>query len=181
MRGRYHFFRTALGGVNGHWLKKCPVIILTVVRGKYPVTKTWNGQRVVVETSFSFVIAMVKARLREAAATLKRMKLEKWDYPSQRTAWWPDVVRHASDAYGYHEPDLPAEVLDRAAIDRMEEVLGWLLWLENGSQRLVWARASKLTWRQLETADGRSRETLRKEHDKALAVIVEHLAEGKAA
>lgn len=130
------------------------------------------------EASFAMVIAMVKARLVEAAATLKRMKVERWDYPSQRLAWWPDVVRRASEAYGYYEPDTLAGAPDPAAIDRMEEVLGWLLWLaEDGQQRLVWARAERLTWRQLETRDGRSRETLRKAHDKALAVIVGHLAE----
>ena len=126
------------------------------------------------ETSF----AMVKAHLREAAATLKRMHLERWDYPSQRTAWWPDVVRDSSDSY----PDETTKVSRAApapgAIDRMEEVIGWLLWLtNNGDQRLVWARASRLTWRQLETNDGRSRETLRKVYDKALAVIVAQLAE----
>ena len=129
------------------------------------------------ETSFAMVIAMVKARLREAAATLKRMHLERWDYPSQRTAWWPDVVRQASDAYGYQDTHMARSVPAPGAIDRMEEVLGWLLWLENGDQRLVWARASRLTWRQLETNDGRSRETLRKVYDKALGVIVAQLAE----
>ena len=128
-------------------------------------------------TSFAMVIAMVKARLREAAATLKRMRLERWDVPSQRTAWWPDVVRQASESYGYDETKTPWVVPSPGAIDRMEEVLGWLLWLENGDQRLVWARASRLTWRQLETNDGRSRETLRKVYDKALGVIVAQLAE----
>lgn len=129
------------------------------------------------DTSFAMVVAMVKARLREAAATLKRMRLEKWDYPSQRAAWWPDVVRLASDAYGYQDTHVARSSPQPQAIDRMEEVLGWLLWLENGSQRLVWARAERLTWRQLETNDGRSRETLRKVYDKALAVIVGRMAE----
>jgi len=130
------------------------------------------------ETSFALVIAMVKARLREAAATLKRMKLERWDYPSQRLAWWPEVVRQASDAYGYQETHVARSAPAPAAIDRMEEALKWLLWLENGHQKLVWGRAERLTWRQLEVADGRSRETLRKAHDMALAVIVGRLAEG---
>lgn len=128
------------------------------------------------ETSFAFVIAMVKARLREAAATLKRMRLEKGDYPNQRLAWWPEVVRQASEAYGYHAAKTVRIMPDPAAIDRMEEALRWLLWLDNGNQRLVWARAEKITWRQLETADGRSRETLRKAHDAALAVIIGRLA-----
>lgn len=68
---------------------------------------------------------------------------------------------------------------DPGAIDRMEEVLGWLLWLENGVQRLVWARASGITWRQLETRDGRCRDTLRKIHDKALARIIARMEEDR--
>ena len=133
------------------------------------------------ETSFAMVIAMVKARLREAAATLKRMHLERWDYPSQRTAWWPDVVRQVSDAYGYQDTHMARSVPPPGAIDRMEEVIRWLLWLEDGDgdRKLVWARAEQITWRQLEDADGRSRETLRKIHDKALAVIVGRLVEKK--
>ena len=130
------------------------------------------------ETSFALVIAMVKARLREAAATLKRMHLERWDYPSQRTAWWPDVVRQVSDAYGYQDTHMARSVPAPGAIDSMEEVLRWLLWVEDdGDRRLLWMRAEQITWRQLEDMDGRSRETLRKMYDKALAVIVGRLAE----
>ena len=131
------------------------------------------------ETSFAMVIAMVKARLREAAATLKRMHLERWDYPSQRTAWWPDVVRQVSDAYGYQDTHMARSVPAPGAIDSMEEVIRWLLWLEDGDRKLVWLRAERVTWRQLEDTDGRSRETLRKMYDKALAVIVGRLADKK--
>ena len=139
-----------------------------------PVTAARQANR---DTSFAMVIAMVKARLREAAATLKRMHLERWDYPSQRTAWWPDVVRSALDSYPDEKTKTTRAAPDGAAIDRMEEVLRWLLWMEDDDHRkLVWARAERITWRQLETNDGRSRETLRKLYDKALAVIVGKLA-----
>ena len=133
------------------------------------------------ETSFALTFAMVKARLREAAATLKRMRLERWDYPSQRTAWWPDVVRLSSDSYPDEKTKTRDAVPDPAAIDRMEEVLRWLLWMEDGERKLVWLRAERITWRQLETRDGRSRETLRKVYDKGLAVIVARLATQKPA
>ena len=113
------------------------------------------------DTSFTMVFAVVKARLVEAAATLKRMKLERWDYPSERLTWWPDVVRDSSDSYPDEATKVSQAAPDPGAIDRMEEVLGWLLWLDDGVQRLVWARAERVTWRQLETHDGRSRETLR--------------------
>lgn len=126
--------------------------------------------------SFAAVFETVKAQLREAAATLKRMRLEKGDYPSQRTAWWPDIVREATDAYGYNNTSTTLGAPAPAAIDRMEEALRWILWLEDSSQRIVWARAEKITWRQLEAHDGRCRDTLRKLHDRGLAVIVERLA-----
>ena len=125
--------------------------------------------------SFAEAIGLVKARLREAAATLGRMRVERWDYPSQSMAWWPDAVRSAFDAYGYTPTRELRAAPDPGAIDRMEEVLRWLLWMEDGDRKLVWLRAEKKTWRELETADGRSRETLRKVHDKALAVIVGRL------
>lgn len=139
------------------------------------------GSVEMADTSFAFVIAMVKARLQEAAATLKRLKVSRHDFPDSQVTWWPDVVRAASEAYGYDKTHTARSAPSPGAIDRMEEVLGWLLWLDNGYQKLVWARAERITWRQLETADGRSRETLRKEHDAALAVIVERLAERKRA
>lgn len=130
------------------------------------------------DTSFTMAFEMVKARLREAAATLRRMKHERWDYPPERLAWWPDVVRRAADAYGYYDAKGVRVPPEPGAIDRMEEVLGWLLWLgDSGDQALVWARAERITWRQLETRDGRSRETLRKVYDKALAVIIAGMEE----
>ncbi len=128
-------------------------------------------------TSFTLAFEMVKARLREAGSTVKRMRLEKWDYPSQRLAWWPDVVRQAADSYGYQEARGTLAAADPGAIDRMEEVLRWVMWLDDEGKKLVWARASGATWRHLEDIDGRSRVTLRKAYDKALEEIVGRLSE----
>lgn len=130
------------------------------------------------EPTFAMVVGIVKAQLREAAATLRRMKMERWDYPSSRMAWWPDVVVRASDGYPTESTFVARTVPDPGAIDRMEEVLRWILWLtEDDDRKLVWARAERSTWRQLETRDGRCRATLSKVYDKALAVIIARMEE----
>jgi hypothetical protein len=36
-----------------------------------------------------------------------------------------------------------------AAIDRMDEALGWLLWLEPEERRLVWLRAEGVPWKRV--------------------------------
>jgi hypothetical protein len=35
------------------------------------------------------------------------------------------------------------------AIDRMDEVLGWLCWLEPDERRLVWLRAEGMPWKRI--------------------------------
>jgi hypothetical protein len=76
-------------------------------------------------------------RLEEAANTLARL-------PDERVRGlydlWPKLIgapgRHARPAAAAPE-----------AIDRMDEALGWLMWLEADQRQLVWLRAEGLPWK----------------------------------
>jgi Domain of unknown function (DUF6362) len=81
----------------------------------------------------------VARRLEEAADVLARL-------PEERVCGlydlWPRLVgepcRHARPAAAAPE-----------AIDRMDEALGWLLWLEPEERRLVWLRAEGVPWKRI--------------------------------
>ena len=45
------------------------------------------------------------------------------------------------------------------AIDRMDEALGWLCWLEPEERRLVWLRAEGLPWKRITRRLGIGRTT----------------------
>jgi hypothetical protein len=81
----------------------------------------------------------VARRLEEAVDVLARL-------PQERACGfydlWPKLVgepcRHTRPAAAAPE-----------AIDRMDEALRWLTWLEPGERRLVWLRAEGLPWKRI--------------------------------
>ena len=81
----------------------------------------------------------VALRLEEAADVLARL-------PEQRARGlydlWPKLVgepcRHRRPAAAAPE-----------AIDRTDEALGWLMWLEPEERRLVWLRAEGMPWKRI--------------------------------
>lgn len=100
----------------------------------------------------------VPALLREAADTLRRLPRA---VARPRLSSWPAVVRDSAAVLvgaetGRRAPPPPQ------AIDRMDRTLGWLLSCDDEARRLVWARATGVSWRRLEDLDGRSHVTLRK-------------------
>ncbi len=81
----------------------------------------------------------VARRLQEAADVLARL-------PGQRAFGyydlWPRLVG-APDRYA--RPAAPAP----EAIDRMDEALAWLCWLDHEERRLVWLRAEGVPWKRI--------------------------------
>ena len=79
----------------------------------------------------------VAARLEEAADTLARL-------PDQRVHGvydlWPKLIGAAGR-------QVRPAAASPEAIDRMDEALGWLLWLEPEERQLVWLRAEGLPWK----------------------------------
>ena len=115
---------------------------------------------------------LVKARLAEAADTLRRLPSARI---RARLTAWPDVVQSASTAYGYEAARTRPAAPTPEAISRMDETLAWLFWVENEGRRLLWARAMGVPWRRLEDLDGRSHVTLKRAHDRLLDEIARRL------
>ena len=122
-------------------------------------TKTWDE-------------SLVKAWLKEAADTLKRLPP---GYVKPRVTYWPDVVQTSVYSFGHARLSTKLAAPSPRAIDRMDQVLVWLLACDNDSRRIVWARACGVPWRRLEDVDGRSHVTLRKVADRGLRDIHRHL------
>jgi hypothetical protein len=79
----------------------------------------------------------VARRLEEAADVLSRL-------PEERTRefydLWPRLMGSPS-RYARLAATAPE------AIDRMDEALSWLMWLEAEERRLVWLRADGMSWK----------------------------------
>ena len=84
----------------------------------------------------------VQARIAEAARTLRSMPL---DGPAGYRSAWPDTLRERIDVVanalemgGRHEDMRPPRAVpSAAAIDRMDDVLGWLLELTPEERELI--------------------------------------------
>ena len=117
--------------------------------------------------------ASLKVYLEAAAATLRAMP--RASLKAHLTSW-PEVVRDsvsllaASDRTRTRPPSPHPR-----AIDRMDEVLSWLLACEEAERRILWARACKIPWRKLEALDGRSHTTLRQVAGRGLQKVRRHL------
>ena len=82
---------------------------------------------------------LVAERLAEAADVLARLPNEQvhglFDL-------WPRMVGATCPG---PRPAAPAP----EAVDRMDQALGWLMWLEPEERRLVWLRAEGLSWKRI--------------------------------
>lgn len=60
---------------------------------------------------------------------------------------WPPVVHEFWEAFGWHDARLLRPRPSPAAIDRMDETMTWLAWLEPREAKIVWLRASGERWK----------------------------------
>lgn len=90
--------------------------------------------------------AMVEARLKEAADTLRRLPLPR---PRGYFSAWPEPVRSVHEAYGYTPARVRLGPPAPGAVDRLDEVLAWMGWLEAEDIRVLWARAAGVPWKPL--------------------------------
>jgi hypothetical protein len=108
---------------------------------------------------------VVAKRLEEAADTLARLP----DEPVRGVYdLWPKLIGAAGRQAG------PAAAAPEA-IDRMDEALGWLLWLEPGERQLVWLRAEGLPWKWITRRLGIGRTTAWQRWSTALRKITVRL------
>lgn len=94
----------------------------------------------------SWTVTMVEERLREAAQTLGGLSA---DRPRGFRSAMPAPIRDAREAYGWDEARPCPAPPTAAAIDRLDEVLGWMAWLDDEQVRVLWARAGGVPWRPL--------------------------------
>jgi hypothetical protein len=111
-----------------------------------------------------------KQRLLEAADALRRLTMNGIK-PSGLRSQWPDVIHRVEEAYGWTEKRVRPPRPSPAEITRMDEAIGWLLWLNPDQRKVVWARSMRLSWRRIEDMDGRSVRTLQNIHLTALQNI----------
>lgn len=115
----------------------------------------------------------VAERFREAAETAHRLP------PVKVQGYfnvWPAIRREARELYTDPDrvlcfPPMPE------AIDRMEETMRWVLWLEAQQRHLVWMRAEAWEWRDIARRFGCDRNTAWRRWKKALGIVVERLNE----
>ena len=107
----------------------------------------------------------VAVRFEEAADVMARL-------PNERVpglyGLWPRIVSATMTSGG---PAAPSP----EAIDRMDEVLGWLCWLEPEERRLVWLRAEGLPWKRITHRLGIGRTTAWQRWTMALLKIASRL------
>ena len=112
-----------------------------------------------------------RSRLAEAADALRRLSLNGIK-PGALRSGWPDVVHQAHEAYGWTAERMRPPRPSPAQITRMDEAIGWLLWLDGQERKIVWARSMGVSWRRIEDLDGRSIRTLQNLFAAALGRIV---------
>lgn len=97
--------------------------------------------------------------LEEAVDTLKRL-------PNQRIkaklTSWPEIVQKSAEHYASTPNFIKPAAPEPSAIDRLDFVLDALVTVNDVERRLLWARASKISWRKLEQYENLSHTTLRK-------------------
>ncbi|OSM07615.1 hypothetical protein MAIT1_04404 [Magnetofaba australis IT-1] len=90
-------------------------------------------------------------------------------------ASWPQVIHDFWNAYGWDKARTRLGPPTPDAIDRMDECMEWLRWLEPEQMRLVWARAERLQWKRIMAQLGVCRETARQRYLLAVATIAARL------
>ena len=90
----------------------------------------------------------VAQRLREAFRTLSRLPNRDLRYLFPRWSSWPEIARSKREDFADEWARMPRIPPEPAAIDEMDEVLGWLFWLQDQDRLLLsaWALGTPAYW-----------------------------------
>lgn len=103
----------------------------------------------VAELTFAEARSAVVAALERAADTLKRLPMPRNGMPARERSSWPAIPDDPDDDCG-RAPSRPHVTPPRArAISELDRVLPWLGTLDGAERRVVWARATGLSWPRL--------------------------------
>jgi hypothetical protein len=122
----------------------------------------------------------VQARLEEAGMTLLALPAVQIG-PRFSVMGWP-LVRDSAESYGWNEARVRPALPDAAAIDRMDEALGWVALVRTvAARRVVQARLlidpvtgnHRFTWRRIGQIVGADYRAVQRWHRSALVEIAE--------
>ena len=114
----------------------------------------------------------VAERLAEAAETMKRLPSVK---PKGYIGSWPTIIQEFWEAYGWNDMEVRLGPPSSYSIDRMDESLAWLRWLEPDEVRMVWLRAEDVPWKVIGKRFGCDRTTAWRRWKYAIIKIIARL------
>lgn len=116
----------------------------------------------------------IEDQFENAAVTLRRLPNPSGSGPKGFGKSWPEYVHDARQAYGYDEVRMRV-VPSARDIQRMEDCICWLSFLDPEDARIVWLRAEGVRWRQVCIRAGVVRSTAWRRWAASLLTIAKHL------
>ena len=116
----------------------------------------------------------IEDQFEDAALTLRRLPNPPGSGAKGYGHSWPEYVHDAKQAYGYEEARMRV-VPSARDIQRMEDCIGWLAYLDPEDARIVWLRAEGIRWRQVCIRAGVVRSTAWRRWVASLLTIANHL------
>lgn len=87
---------------------------------------------------------LVEERMEEAADVLARLPDRK---VQGHFCNWPPILREYWESFGWQEASMRRPQPSAAAIDRMDETMTWLAWVDPVDAKVIWLRASGHRWK----------------------------------
>nr|WP_281285677.1 DUF6362 family protein [Paracoccus marinus] len=94
--------------------------------------------------------------------------------PRGHGSHWPQILRSAREIAAM-EPEPMRVWPSAAAITRLEQAFGWVLWIEEPDRKLVWSRAARVPWKVIAGEMGCDRTTAWRRWQLALTKIAARL------
>lgn len=101
------------------------------------------------DLSFAEARNAVIVALERAADTLRRLPMPSHARPANVQSSWPSGPLEPSEGYAASEASRSIQRPTARSISELDRVLPWLSSLDTADRRLVWARASGLSWPRL--------------------------------
>lgn len=155
----------------------------------HPILRTTVAPR--RRKPLDITVGQAEDRLHEAIVTLALIPDRERKFIYARQASWPDTLREAVDVMaealgrvrdGKSAFELPTVRLTptKDAIDRMDEALDWLTWLDGRELAIVTLRAFETSWVTIGDRLHAHRSTVERWHDVAVRRVHGHLRAGDA-
>ena len=127
-----------------------------------------------IETNQIISAEQVGLRFEECVSVLRRLP---GGVCLEYKSFWPDI-RYSRDEIALMEKKKITVVKPSPeAIDRAEECLSWITWVNDGERNLIWLRAKSISWRGIARETGYPKTSAQRYWFIALGKIVGRLKE----